>query len=637
MASINDRLPTPLSERLASASQSVYSGQGREYDIAIGGIPFRLATSQDLPQTVETIPIRKDQFDSEADPGEQSLTGWWRRSQSSWHEGAGSLYQESNDSNAANLSFYTSRGVDVFTQGQFTLLKRMDVSTRGGSTLTRIRVNSSGVSAIGSNGSLWTASSPAGPFTDAISYTNVTDGFVSGTTFYVGKYIDGYVYVGDLSSPGTANNYPGAIGLYRIMWGKGRLWVLRRGGIYTVDTNAASGTPQALVYLHPNLGWNFTSMAEGPSAMYFAGHDGNASSIMAVTLDATGGVPTLSAAASTAIFPDGELVQEISILAGQYIGIGTNRGFRVGIINSSTGAIQYGPLMIEPTGVTSCTAITTQGKFFVVAFEVNHGVPGAGESIAYRVDTSNALDGGLFPYAADINIGIDGFINSLASVDNSRLVATGSTGEAYNQSLTNYVPSGYLQTGRIRYHTTEPKLFKYLNVEIAPLQGNIQIDLINDSNTTVPVGNITLQNDIFTDKFAINANALLRYASLKFTMTPSGTPTAAPIVYSYLLRALPAVQPQRLITLPLLCLDQETSHSGQQYGGLGYARDRLTALQILEAGADTLVYQDFSAVGGAGQIVTIESIQYVQTSPPRPNRSNNGGGILILKLRTADA
>ena len=34
-----------------------------------------------------------DQFDTEIDPGEQSLSGYWRRSQASFHHGAGYKYE----------------------------------------------------------------------------------------------------------------------------------------------------------------------------------------------------------------------------------------------------------------------------------------------------------------------------------------------------------------------------------------------------------------------------------------------------------------------------------------------------------------------------------------------------------------
>ena len=54
---------------------------GDEIDVTIGGVDFRLATADDLPETVETVPIRREQFDAESEPGEVSLqTTWWRRS-----------------------------------------------------------------------------------------------------------------------------------------------------------------------------------------------------------------------------------------------------------------------------------------------------------------------------------------------------------------------------------------------------------------------------------------------------------------------------------------------------------------------------------------------------------------------------
>ena len=59
MADYPDRLPLALSERLATASSAVYSRMGREVDVAVGGIPFRLATNPELPQTIETIEDRK--------------------------------------------------------------------------------------------------------------------------------------------------------------------------------------------------------------------------------------------------------------------------------------------------------------------------------------------------------------------------------------------------------------------------------------------------------------------------------------------------------------------------------------------------------------------------------------------------
>ena len=64
------------------------------YDVVIDDIPFIINVSNQNPYRRETAQYRKDQFDNSAEPGEQSLTGWWLRSQTSWHNGAGIEYYE---------------------------------------------------------------------------------------------------------------------------------------------------------------------------------------------------------------------------------------------------------------------------------------------------------------------------------------------------------------------------------------------------------------------------------------------------------------------------------------------------------------------------------------------------------------
>lgn len=627
-----ERLPAPLSARLAGAAGAIYARYGREVDVAVGGLPFRLATTSELPQTIETIGVRKDQFDTEADPGEQSLSGWWRRSQSSFHEGAGFVYQESNDSNAPHNGFFDSSGVDPFVEGRLTLLKRMDETGTLGATLSlgRLKTYYDGatkVSAVG-GGKLYTASSPTADFAALHSPASKTivDGVVSGTAFY-DVASDGTLYEGTVASPGTATTWPCGTTPARLGWGKHRLWMIGGRKLWQPDLSLAGGVAQDPVFTHPNLGWTYTCMAEGPGAMFFGGHDGLTSSIQAVTLEAGGGLPTLSGATVTSVLPEGELVQEIAVLAGQYVGIGTNRGFRVGTVGSNN-EIVYGPLLIEPEGVTSCSAVTSQGRFLVVAFATADN-----EAVAYRVDTGTQLAEGVFPYAKDVECDYAGSITSLASIGD-RVLATTSDGRPWNQSLTEYVASGWLQTGRVRYRTAEPKVFKYLNVEIQPLEGAIACDLILEGGSSLPVGSITAQGDVFDETLGIQL-APMKYASVRFTLTPGDD--GAPVVNSYLLRSLPAVKPQRLITLPLLCFDQEQARSGQRYGATGYAHDRLTALHLLEDASEILVFQDFANAGREGRLVTIESVRYTQTAPAPPHGKEGAGGIILIQLRTVDA
>jgi hypothetical protein len=93
-----------------------------DYDVAIGGEPFILAPTDVNPYQRETAPYRKDQFDNSKEPGEQSLTGWWIRSQSSFHGGTGIKFYDPTSGESTNYRFADSQGVDVWTKGQVSLL-----------------------------------------------------------------------------------------------------------------------------------------------------------------------------------------------------------------------------------------------------------------------------------------------------------------------------------------------------------------------------------------------------------------------------------------------------------------------------------------------------------------------------------
>lgn len=809
MADLQSRLPFPLSTRLSGTSSALLLRQGKEIDVALGGIPFLLATSAELPQSIETIPQRKDQLDVETEPGEQSLSTWWRRAQESWHEGAGNLYQENRNEAVPSAGFYDSRGIDVWTPGQFSLLKRMnrvgtltgysrlksyaiggvrtnlsnnpsietdttgyvgggngepaptllrdntradngswslkitwggddglgfppsvsiphaaltvgntytvscrvycstgapnvaiaaasalgnDVTTKNAwTTATRTFVcddanqlialwatstatngttmwldsvlieeapsaqpyfdgNSTGgawtgttnkststvtvaeaatgVSAIKA-GTLHTGSTPAALASlHAPAGKTLVDGHVSGSYFY-DVASDGSLYEGLISSPGTATTWPCGTGPTRLGFGKHRLWIIGARKIWQPNLAAAGGTTQNPIFTHPNQGWTYTCMAEGPQAMYFGGHDGRTSSIQAITFDTGGGIPTLSGASVTAILPDGELIQEIAVLAGQYIGIGTNRGFRVGVIDGAN--ITYGPILFAPAGVQRCTSIATIDRFFLVGFQTD-----AQPAEMWKVDTGTQLSDGVFPYARDVECG-DGTVTSAAVLTDNVVAATDDLGQVWQQSTTELVPVGTLTTGRVRFRTAERKLFKYVELDTDPLFGTIVIDGLEETGSEFDITTVTTTGEAGTPPFAMpTAIGPQRHIALKFTLTRDGTNNArGPVVRSYLLRALPSSKPQRMVTLPLLCYDRENGHSGMRYGYEGYAADRLAALQAVEDLGDTCIYQNFGLMDHSGEVVVIDNLRFVQNAPGHPRENASGrGGILIVQLRT---
>jgi hypothetical protein len=107
--------------------QPAYSGNtfqntSNNYDIAVAGFPFFIGPNKDYPYKRETAQYRKQQIDQQKEVGEQTLTGWWLRSQSSFHHGAGIRYEEPIEGETVGTRFNKSAGVEVFNLGKVTLL-----------------------------------------------------------------------------------------------------------------------------------------------------------------------------------------------------------------------------------------------------------------------------------------------------------------------------------------------------------------------------------------------------------------------------------------------------------------------------------------------------------------------------------
>ena len=117
---ITEGIPYVLSNPVGATN---YSSTGEAYDIAIAGLPFFLLNSDDSPYRRVTAQYRKQQIDQSREPGEQTLTGWWLRSQSSFHYGQGIKFFEPIQDESLRFQYTESKGIDVWTKGQATLLK----------------------------------------------------------------------------------------------------------------------------------------------------------------------------------------------------------------------------------------------------------------------------------------------------------------------------------------------------------------------------------------------------------------------------------------------------------------------------------------------------------------------------------
>jgi len=117
---ITDNIPLNIGN---PGTSGFWTNNAEDYDVAIGGEPFFMAPTDQNPYQRETAPYRKEQFDNGAEPGEQSLTGWWIRSQSSFHNGNGIKFYDPSSGEASKYRFADSQGVNVWTKGEVSLLK----------------------------------------------------------------------------------------------------------------------------------------------------------------------------------------------------------------------------------------------------------------------------------------------------------------------------------------------------------------------------------------------------------------------------------------------------------------------------------------------------------------------------------
>lgn len=624
---ITEGLPYPLSN---PNSVRTYQISGEAYDVAINGQPFFMYTTDESPYRRQTAPYRKDQIDQSNEPGEQSLSGWWLRSQSSFHSGAGIKFYDPSAGETVSYRFVDSRGVDVWEKGKVTLLKET-TNTGVSSGIYKLISGVSGgtdvaISYIPGSTTLKDIKSDSTTLTTyATTASAILDVVSNGTTLFIANATR--IYYQTIGATGALNNhYDTGNAKVKLAWVKQRLVAAIGSSIYeltgALGTTALPATP---VYTHPNSSWTWTSISEGGSAIYAAGYAGTTSAIYKFTLASNGSMPVLTSGVIAAQLPIGEYVNKIESYLG-YLVIGTNKGIRVADISDTTGDLTYGPLIIEAENTGYDFAF--RDKFVWITGSVG------GYAGLYRMDLSNELETLRFAYATDAYLnGVAGYATSVDFIGNSNQIAfttSGSNGIAV-QSTTTLVPSGYITTGKIRYATLEDKVFKIIKARLDNAYGAFNIKSIDSTGNEYSIG--TFDEGGFTPEvnvaYPLNAQ---EYMSFKFTLSRFSTDsTKGPTFIGYQLKALPAVPRKRLIQYPLALFDNEKDKNGVQIGYDGSAYERLSVLEAIESAGDSIRVEDFRT--GESYIGLIEEINFTNRTPT-DKRFPGFGGILLVTIRS---
>jgi len=627
---ITDPIPYPLSN---PAGVTNFSATGVDYDVALGGYPFFIGASDETPYRRVTAQYRKQQIDQTREAGEQTLTGWWLRSQSSFHFGAGIKYFEPQQEESLRFQYTESKGLDVFTRGQATLLNDTASFYAGAAAAQLIGVND------GTNDCILV--------TDGTDLKKITTGGTSSTYAQTGTastifslttngkqyfFINGsHVHRGNLAGTTSDTEIYNATSTTRatIRYVKQRLIAAIGSAIYELDPNNSSGALPAALFTHPNSSWIWSSIAEGPQAIYISGYDpnGTSSSVFKISLDeaqsTTLGFPKLLTPTVVIDMPQGERINDFDVYLGTYAVLATNKGFRVGV-SDTNGNIQYGPLLFDQA---ACNSIAFRDRFAYIATTID------GEAGLVKVDLSTTVIANslVFPWAWDlVASGIAAASSQVAFFGNTDRAAFTSGNVIYAESTGSKVTSGYLQTGFIRYNTLENKLFKLLNPRIDTTNGAITIKSIDYADTEYNIGSFA-QGAATSELGVPYPNSAQEYLAFKFTMSRSSTDaTKGPLFTGYQLKSLPAVPRQRIIQYPLFCYDHESDNLGVEVGYEGSAYDRLSQLEAIENVGDTIRVEDFRT--GESYIGLIEELDFINRTPS-DRRFSGYGGLLIATIR----
>lgn len=652
MASRPPDISEPIIIDLSGRTAAYYDPTTYKFDVAVGGMPFIYAITDNTPYRRQTAEFRTQRFDNARDPGEQSLSGsgYWIRSQSSFHLGAGITYQEPivGSTEEIRFRFSESIGINPWTPGKIELLH--DTS------LVQASVDRSGVFSTIINGTEYlikvTGSATntarvqkittAGTATTVINNSQITEtilyGCMGGNDLMLVTPTKVYRYSFDAASPALHQDYAinsaNAASAF-IAYVKQRFILAYtdvNGNTFVYELTRNTGSSINLSTLTPVNGsttlpinFRFTGVTESSGAIYVGGFSGDQGTAFKITVDGSGALSTMS---TVLVLPRGEQLTAMYGYLGTFVIIGTSQGIRVAYADTNSD-LSYGPIVYAHTG--NIYAFTARDQY--VWAGVSNAV--GGHAGLVRLNLGAPLTGGKFAWANDVYCeGITGDIWAIATFANGHKAFTVANSGLWFESQTNLVESGEITVGIIRFDTFENKAWKRFKIRFeGALGGDVDIfrvtDGVDQALQTVPQGTTSIYDydlaPVFTD---ITAEAQFK---LRLNRNDTDATTGA-VLAGYSVKALPTPTRARVLQLPIFCFDKESDRNKQIVGFNGYALQRIQALEQMEATGKTVLIQDFTA-GGEPTEAVIEQVTFTRTTPPQAG-FNGYGGIIQIIART---
>jgi hypothetical protein len=646
--------PPDISERviidLSGRASAYYDPNTYKYDVAIGTLPFIYAITDDTPYRRQTAEFRTQRFDNSRDPGEQSLSGsgYWIRSQSSFHLGAGAAYQEPIVGTPEEIRFryFDSVGIDIWEPGEFKLLRSTSLQegseARAGVFSTTIDGVDYLIKVTGSASEfirVLRIRVSDGDETTILDNTDIDEeilyGAMGGNDLMMVTPTKVWRYSFDEASPTLHQDYAinteDAVSAH-IAYVKQRFILAftdeeKDTFVYEIPIN--TGSSINLSTLTPingsttlPIGFTFTGITESSGAIYVGGFSGDQGLAFKITVSDTG---VLSTMITVLILPRGEILTSLYGYLGTFVMIGTSQGVRVAITDENAN-LSYGPIIFETNSPVYAFTARNEYVWAGVAGQINDF------SGLVRFNLGSPLSTGGYAYAKDVYASATtGSIWAIATLPDGRKAFTVEDSGLWIESEDELVESGEITTGVIRFDTFENKAWKRLRLRFdGTLNGDVDIfrtlDGLNEAFKTVQEG--TTQQ--FDYDLASVFGDVTAEAQFTFRLNRNDTDaTTGPVLLGYSLKALPTPTRARVLQIPIFCFDKETDRNRQIIGFEGYALSRLQSLEQLEAQGESVIIQDFTA-GGEPTEAVVEQVTFTRTSPPNAGFSGYGGIIQVI-------
>lgn len=587
------------------------------YPVAIDGrgylIDFSFPVGRRLAFGHQSIDMLRPQSDTSNITGEQSLNpeSLWRRSQSSWHSGAGQTYLDRDDSISSR--FRSSKGLNPWTKYQLTLLN--DTALRLASANTNLRMVT-----VGSY--LYLTDGTALKYTQDMTVVSPSFTTVTGTGAAAPTSIcsDGFnVYTAHVAN-GLYTTTRGAAAATQLVtsalasdsicaYVKGRLMVSKGAAIYNITSTGAAALPTAL-FTQANTDWVWTCFGEGPANVYAAGFSGDKSLIYRTGILTDG--TALAAPVVAGELPDGEIIRSMQGYLGLMV-IGSDKGVRLCEFDAA-GNLLVGDL-IATTSAVSC--FEPQDRFVWYGL-TNYDATSTGLG---RLDlrTFNLTAPA---YASDLMATVQGAVQSAVTFQSIRMFSVSGSG-FYAEDTTKKVASGTIDSGFITYGIVDQKVAMFLNIDTRALVGSITTSLSLDGGSFATVGSYSLQASVAQSD--PTSQTLTDHFEVRVVLTRnSSTDTTGPTLLRYTLRANPAAITGMLLSVPIRL------HEELKVGGIDVdcvPSTELALLDDLRTSRRVALYQE----GNQSFTITVEGLHWLPESFGERNQELNGTCVVSMK------